>query len=216
MNIALEFAGEFETHFTISTTGPGSVENLIRYGQAYGLKCTHIVLQQGATPSQPMLTRHGHGVLSSQIGKARDCAAALNAEGFAVNRIKIEAAPFNEDIPRSNGDALAQPLDRYFEHHIKLLLDGEADMNAIAKIAMEHSAHLSRNAHKIRTDGLGERFVTQRCLRIGQIEARQRLDSLLKDLSPQYDIVDIEEEYVVYDNNLALDSGWLNAERKSQ
>jgi len=209
----LEFAGEFETHFTISAASPGDVEDLIRYGQMHDLKCTHIVLQRGATPSQPMFTRHGHGVLSSQIGKACDCAGALNTEGFAVNRIKIEAAPFNEDIPRSNEDARAQPPYRYFEHHIKLLLDGGADVDPIAKIAVEHSAHLSRNAYKVRTDGRSERFVTQRCLRIGQIEARRRLDSLLKHLSPQYDIVDIEEEYVVYDNNLALDDGWLNTER---
>ena len=55
----MDFAGHFETHFTLRLDGTAGVEELRNWGAAHGLKCLHIILDRGASASQPMLTRHG-------------------------------------------------------------------------------------------------------------------------------------------------------------
>ena len=64
-----------------------------------------------------------------------------------------------------------------------------------------------------RSDGYEERFVTQRCYRVGREYARKVLQALIKDLQvAAYRIVDVEAEYVVYDSDLTLDAGWLESD----
>nr|WP_217497700.1 hypothetical protein [Lysobacter enzymogenes] len=63
---------------------------------------------------------------------------------------------------------------------------------------------------RTREDGLDERFVTQRS-RGGLERAYAQLRALLDEL----DAMDLrrlgaETEYVVYDDNLAVDDGWIN------
>ena len=71
---------------------------------------------------------------------------------------------------------------------------------------------LSRNAAKVE-GARHERFVTQRCWAAGRTTARGHLDNLVTALrAGRYDLIDVEEEFVVYDSNLAVDAGWLDAE----
>ena len=207
----MEFTGEFETHLTVSLSEPDRIEMLRQWGAEHGLKCLHILLDRGETPSQPMLTRQRKSILSTELETARSIARSLGAEGFPVVRIKIEAAPWNLDIPQSDADAAGQPPDRHFEHHIKLLLPGDTDIASLVECAEKHTAHLSRNALRKREDGQHERFVTQRCYGVGQIEAKQRLNQLQDALAAfPYPILETEEEFVVYDSNLAVDAGWIH------
>lgn len=206
----MEFAGEFETHLTIEAAGPHRLEALRRWAAARGLKCVHVVLDGGDRPSQPMLTRRGDGGLSGQIAAARSLAAELLRDGFPVRRVKVEAAPENADVPRSDEEVAAQPPERHFEHHVKLLLPPEADRAAVSEAARPHGGRLSRNAFRARSDGLEERFVTQRCYRVASDEAGRRLAGLLAAVEPfGHPVVDVEREYVVYDTDAGLDAGWL-------
>ncbi|WP_240809855.1 hypothetical protein [Actinomadura sp. WMMA1423] len=124
-----------------------------------------------------------------------------------MSRTKIEAAPWNEGVPAS--DAEADGLC-YFEHHIKLLLDPGDDTAALAETVVPHGAHLSRNARRVRADGRSERFVTQRCHRVGARTAGQRLDTLTSVLRANgHDIASVEREFVVFDGNASLDDGWI-------
>ncbi len=208
-----EFAGEFETHITIDVNSSRPLGVLHEWSLRNGLKCVHIVLDRGQQTSQPMLTRHGRGVLSIELAEAERIARELTAEGFVVSRIKIEASPFNQDVPLSVAEGLAEGDIRYFEHHVKLLLAPGADRSGIVDVAERHSAHLSRNALRRRPDGQEERFVTQRCRRMGRSQARQELEALVAALrSLGHPVAEIEEEYVVYDSNLKLDSGWIAGE----
>ncbi|HEY0700568.1 MAG TPA: hypothetical protein VGD43_22525, partial [Micromonospora sp.] len=55
-----------------------------------------------------------------------------------------------------------------------------------------------------------ERFVTQRCHDAGQPQARLRLAALVDELTAAgYPPVEVEEEFVVFDSNPALDHGWI-------
>lgn len=206
----MDFTGEFETHITVRLDDASRLEALRPWCADRGLKCLHIVLDRGLTTSQPMLTRHGNGTLGGELYKAFALRAELEADGFPISRIKLEATPHNDGVPQTATDAACQPSDRYFEHHIKLLLPLAAEMAALAALAQRHNAHLSRNALRIRADAAREHFVTQRCQAVGLGEAKHQLQALLHELNPLgYPVLEVEEEFVVYDSNLALDDGWI-------
>lgn len=203
----MAFSGEFETHLSVAGN-VGQLPDLQRWAERHGWRCLHIVLARGGSTSQPMITRRARGNLADQLLVASEHAEKLAMAGFPVMRIKVEAAPSNADVPQADGEARC--ADRYFEQHIKLLLASGADEAALAAVAMRHGAHLSRNALCVREDGHSERFVTQRCARVGRRGAQRRLDALLADLQPLgHAVLDVEQEYVVYDSNEALDAGWI-------
>jgi hypothetical protein len=209
--VSVEFAGDFETHLTVRPDGPRGADTLHRWAGRHGMKFTHIVLARGESPSQPMVTRQGSGVLSGELRAATALRTRLADDGFVVTRVKVEAAPWNQGVPPSDAAALGQPADRHFEHHAKLVLRTGADLTALAALAQRHGAHVSRNALRLWPDRRQERFVTQRCYRAGRASAQAALDALLGELTAGgYEIADVEQEYVVYDSNLALDAGWLD------
>ncbi|MFE7836018.1 hypothetical protein ACFU53_08155 [Streptomyces sp. NPDC057474] len=210
-----DFAGEFETHLTVGSGSVAGDEGRIRrWAERHRVKYTRIVLDRGATPDQPMLTVRGEGVLPARRAAASAWVERLGAEGFEVARVKIEAAPWNEDVPRTAAEARALPPGCYFEHHVKLALADGAEVVAVRALAELHSAHVSRNARRELSGRSGsghERFVTQRCRGVGRPEARRRLDALLDALAAAgFKAVEVEEEFVVHDDRPALDSGWID------
>src|SRR5262249_42800597 len=159
------------------------------------LKCLHIVLDRGCSASQPMVSRRGRGTLLTELAVADQLANRLKAEEFEVSRIKLEACLENEDIPQTDADAARSHTSRYFEHHIKLLINNNSDIGLLRDVAQRHWAHLSQNTLRLSSDGRQERFVTQRCLLVGLATAQQRLKSLVAELTRlTQDILDIEQE----------------------
>jgi hypothetical protein len=208
----VEFDGEFETHVTVRAEGPDGIEALRSFAERHGLTFHHIVLDRGRTPSQPMVSLRSRGSLSGELAAAAVLSRRLTAAGFAVTRVKIEAAPDNRDVPDSDADAAGRHPGRYFEHHVKLALAEGADVRPLAALAIGHAAHLSRNARRVRDDGVSERFVTQRCYAAGRAAARERLNALVAALAAGgYTILSVEEEFVVYDSDPGVDAGWLDA-----
>jgi hypothetical protein len=207
----MNFTGDFETHITVETRNDQDIEALRLWSIERNLKFLHIVLDRGRFVSQPMVTRTGTGRLSDELAAAEETGRELGLGGFGVIRVKIEAAPWNEDVPQTADDVVGNAGNRYFEHHIKLALPASTNLSTLAALAELHSAHLSRNVRRNRNDGLDERFVTQRCRDVGRVEARERLDSLLDEIrSAGHQILEVEEEYVVYDSSLATDAGWIS------
>ncbi|AUS78738.1 hypothetical protein C1701_10580 [Actinoalloteichus sp. AHMU CJ021] len=203
-----DFRGDFETHLTLrADSDPG---RLAAWARAHDLKFTHILLSQGRTASQPMLTYPGCGSLTEQRASARTWTDRLARDGYEVVRVKIEAAPWNADVPLTEEDAATLPTHCHFEHHVKLLLPDEETVRLVTKVAAEHRARVSRNARRPATGGGHERFVTQRCYKVGRQTARARLDMLLDGLGATgCPVLDVEEEFVVVDDNPAVDDGWF-------
>ncbi|MEW2521797.1 hypothetical protein [Actinacidiphila alni] len=213
--------GEFEAHITVRCDGgTASATRLARWSAARGWKFTHIVLARGRTPSQPMVTLRGAGSYEEQLRACRWASDALRAAGFVPVRVKIEVAPWEPVVPRSDTEAVygsrlgAAPGGRYFEHHLKVLLD-PADVGVTAALtaaAVAHGAHLSWNARRLLAAGRQERFVTQRCHGVGLPAAERQLAALTRALEPlPVDILDVEREFVVYDSDVAVDAGWITA-----
>jgi len=204
----------FETHLTVRLPGrPGEGdEGLAQWAERRGLKYATILLDRGATPQQPMLTSHGSGILPTQLVLARRRAGELHGDGFDVVRVKVEAAPWNEDVPQSAAEASALMPGCYFEHHVKLVLADDAEVDAVRRIGARHAGHVSRNARRGLHGGQHERFLTQRCRLVGRPEAHRRLEDLLDALvRAGHHIIEVEEEFVVHDDNPALDHGWAGA-----
>lgn len=200
----VRFAGDFETHVTVR----GDAGAVAEWAAARGMKFVHIVLDRGRVPSQPMLTLGCRGEFETARAEAARVAGALRADGFAVARVKIEAAPWNAGVPGTDDEALGPAY--YFEHHVKLNLGPGADLDALAGTVRPYSAHLSRNARRVRTDGREERFVTQRCRGVGARTAGVRLNALTGALREAgHEIAEVEREFVVFDGDESLDDGWI-------
>jgi len=207
------FAGTFETHLTVRLPGlPGEGnEGLARWAGRHGMKYAEILLDRGAAPRQPMLTYHGTGTLPSQLALAQQRTGDLRGDGLDVVRVKVEAAPWNEDVPQSAAEASALTPGCYFEHHVKLALASDAEVDAVRLVGSQHAGHVSRNARRGAHDGRHERFLTQRCRLVGRPEARLRLEALLGALAGAgHDVMEVEEEFVVHDDNPGLDHGWAD------
>ncbi len=198
-------SGEFEIHITVQ----GNRDTLVDWAERHTLKVTEIVLDCGAHPTQLMVTSEGSGIYTDIAVAAEQLRAQLCATGFPPSRVKIEAAPWNRGIPQES-----VPPGTYFEHHVKLLLPANADLAGLKERVIAHGAHLSRNARRVRPDGMLERFVTQRCYGVGQPRAHAAYLTLLAALADQT-ILESEEEFVVYDSAPALDSGWLPEKPKN-
>jgi len=203
----------FETHLTVRVPQPGDEDaGLARWAQRRGMKYARILLDRGVTPQQPMFTYHGSGVLPAQLALAQQSVRELRADGFDVMRVKVEAAPWNEDVPRSAAEASALMPECYFEHHVKLALAGDAEVDAVRRIGTRHAGHVSRNARRGLHGGTHERFLTQRCRLAGRPEAHRRLEALVDELARAgHHVIEVEEEFVVHDDNPGLDHGWADA-----
>ncbi|MFE5599620.1 hypothetical protein ACFQ8O_10570 [Streptomyces coelicoflavus] len=201
-------ASRYETHVTVRCPEPGEAERLGRWAAAAGLKLTHIVLARGRMRHQPMLTLRGSRTYAQESARAERTVERLRADGFRPVRVKIESSPWAAEVPRepcSDG--------RYFEHHVKLLLEAGTDTAALAERVVPHGAHLSWNARRVREDATHERFVTQRCHGVDAEGAGRALDGLLLDALAPLRVLEVEREFVLYDSDVSVDEGWLDEGR---
>ncbi|MFD2767110.1 nucleotidyl transferase AbiEii/AbiGii toxin family protein [Micromonospora eburnea] len=209
----LEVSGDFEIHITAYAS---QAAQLSAFATEHGVKFVHIVLDRGAYASQPMLTLTGRGTLAEQHAAVSRWQHELREAGIYPCRSKIEAAPWCVGVPQSDEQAAAGPADRYFEHHVKLLLSSTAvaDLVALTDLVAPYGARLSRNARREFADGAQERFVNQRCHGVGLVTARQRLDELVEALrAAGHEPTTVEQEYVAFDSDLHHDHGWLDSPR---
>lgn len=197
-------ASLYESHVTVLCADATEWVRLRRWAASAGLKLTHIVLARGRMRDQPMLTLSGSSSYVEQSERVRDVVAGLRADGFEPVRVKTESTPWAAEVPAR----LGRDDERYFEHHVKLLLDANTDLSALAARVVPHGAHLSWNALRVRAGARHERFVTQRCRGTGADGAGRALKRLLRDLDG-FMVLGVEREFVLHDSDLSVDDGWL-------
>ena len=212
MEITPEFKGLFETHVTVSLEEGQKIEDFSEVCNALGVKPIFIQLPSGKVPSQPMTAVDSEGTLSSVRADAFSLAMKLKESGYTVIRVKVETSPFNEDLPQSAEDSKKLPGTMYFEYHVKLLLGKNHYDDVIATdICVEFGAHLSKNAFKIREDGLTEKFLTLRMYDKGLIEARVVVADLMKNIESRgLEALKNVLEYCVFDTDSSIDEDWLD------
>jgi hypothetical protein len=212
-----DYKGDFEVHVTARLTSDPMLGLFRQWCQDRKFGCVWIVLGRGTHVHQPMATwRRRNTVLSAVLAEAHLLAAQLNEVGIPVARVKVEAAPENDEIPVEDVQAAAHKSRNYFEHHVKLLRAATASRDALLRTCEQYSAHLSRNAWREVAAGQEERFVTMRSYRLGRNASAKQLQELLAALTNLGEqVIEIDSEYCVYDSNLELDAGWLSSSASS-
>lgn len=206
----MEYWGEFETHLTIAPLD--SQAEFRAWCERQNLKYVEIELARGSSVHQPMATWvHAQRTSLADVAQAgRSLAKSASEAGFKVTRLKIEAAPSNQDIPITSEDVVHHSPQNYFEHHIKVRRDSQARLEQLTEVSQHAGAHLSRNARRKCEGRFEERFVTLRHYGMGRNESNLALRRLIQSIQEINEfIVEIESEYCVYDSNVALDDGWL-------
>jgi hypothetical protein len=205
-------SGTFEAHVTVQADDLPARERFRALCDQIGVKCVLIELPAGVTKSQPMTSTYHRGTLGDVAAEVAALARALRQGGFEVVRLKLEAVITNEGIPQDDEQARAFPPGNYFEFHVKALLPPGADLDALRQLCRRHGAHLSSNALKLEADGRAERFVTLRVYGVGRQRAEAVFERLMEDLqSAGYALSNRLREYTVYDSNIAVDAGWIDA-----
>ncbi|MBN8227747.1 hypothetical protein JYK02_09520 [Corallococcus macrosporus] len=188
-----------ETHLTLAMCASAEPE-LQAWAARHGVKALCIELARGVTPRQVMLTLRG----STSVEEARQRAEALAFEARSTCdarpcRIKVET-PWT-------WSPLAEEAPCYLEHHVRV---ATRDLEALARLAASHAAHLSRSAYKVSPDGLQERFLTQRFGPSDDAAMDVAFGSLLAGLAGAgLPVTKVERERVLFDDNLTLDEGWM-------
>jgi len=206
------YKGVFEAHITIMPLEYNAKKKFIAFCEMQGLKPVQIELSRGDFVQQLMTSSQHKGEFEAVLASVKKIAQNLRKEGFEVKRVKLEASPFNENLPANNTEVARHPAENYFEHHLKLSLPADLAGKEVTllQICTLHKAHLSRNAFKENKNGLVERFVTVRHYGLGRQEALACLDVLKEAITINgFQILKTITEYCVYDDDVQLDANWL-------
>ncbi|KAF3891265.1 hypothetical protein DA73_0400032860 [Tolypothrix bouteillei VB521301] len=205
-----DYTGTFEAHITICAESRATLQLFQHICQQLNVKCVLIELPNGVTRSQPMTASYHRGTLTQVWTEVHNLAQRICLAGFQVTRVKIEAMPYNQDIPVTDNEVSQHPVTNYFEFHIKALLSQETDLEGLRQHCAKFGAHLSVNAFKLNASGQHHRFITLRVYGLGRRSAQARFQALLTSLRARHILlVQPQQEYTVYDSNLELDAGWL-------
>lgn len=189
----------YEVHVTVLPTSDANRFRLIC--REMKVKTIVIELAEGL-PSQPMTCSRIQGTVQAAHAEAQRVSKALAEAGLTITRIKIEAAPWNNDLPITG--------EGYYEHHARLNLSNLQDQEATLRdLCGTLGVHLSRNPFKTNLNGSQQRFVTLRHPPTWPEVAAQRAADLWQGLADRgFPPEKTVTEFCVYDNNRNLDLAW--------
>lgn len=200
------FQGAYEYHLSASLV-PEQAELFKNTCRRLGGRFIIIELGQGNTPIQPMLCKTISGTPINVLDNISYCEAELS-KLFDITRVKVEASINNQGIPSK--DNVSFPTDCYFEHHVKMELAKDYDLELLQVKLAAHDAHLSRNAYE-KAVKAEIRFATQRVKHVGLNQARDKFQTLLHFLKREnIFVIKSIQEFNIYDSNVDLDDGWIN------
>lgn len=209
MEFTLSKDRKFETHITVFTDRDELVSNARAYAIKTGLKWTHISLKNGEHQSQPMITFWKSGSLSDQLAAAKDIQASLESVGVKVVRVKVECVVSDLDELFLGNESI-EDHSGYFESHLKIKLSNKENSEVLSQFVAPYHARLSSNARRNLKGGTSEWFVTQRAYKTSRHDALGLITKLVAGLqSENYQIIESEHEYVLFDSNHDLDKGWI-------
>ena len=183
---------DYEIHLTTDPIEAAQWPAFRAAAEAAGMAALVVALARGTHPLQPMLTLHRH-CGPDEIRPAAEAAARHPALApYPIRRCKIE-----QDAAVDTGPFL------YYEWHGRLAVVPQ-DEDRLTTLCQAQGGHLSRNVLR----GGMMRYVTLR-----EIESRAALERRVAALSASLAGTLDKQcwERVVFDSNLDLDAGWLEA-----
>ena len=160
---------------------------------------------------QYMCTVKIEGDLGMARNRAQEVADAFIAEGYDIERVKIESHPAGSETPSRNN--LKKLSDgQYFEAHIDVDTH-EGGLEALKVVAKMNGLWISFNNLKY-PDAEGYRtYIATLRRHDGTIEGFRTLvnDAARHMRMRGLEVIRIIEEFCVYDSNEALDAEWITA-----
>ena len=132
---------------------------------------------------------------------------------FEVVRLKLEAVAADPGVPQTDAEAEAMPGDTYFEYHIKVRGEPSAENDAILKaLGRELSEALGIkipfSCNNLR--GKNQRFLNARTYGLGYARSTEVVQRIVDAVEARgFEVSKVIREFVVFDTNKGLDSGWL-------
>lgn len=138
------------------------------------------------------------------------------AEHFDVVRLKLESLATNEGVPQTDEEAKNIPGDTYFEYHIKIkdAPASEESDNTLKNLSYQLMEDLQiRVPFSCNNLKDFQRFLNARTYDMGFQNSFEKVKKIKASIeSKGYEIERIISEFIVYDTNKKLDTGWLEYE----
>jgi len=200
----------FEAHLTVN---PEDEQRLQEYCKSKGHKFMCALNDAGTFPRQAMISIKNRGISEwHMVESAKQLARAVAAEAkIPVVRTKVE-----ELVERAVRDGEDERPVLYWETHLKVPVLNAEEMERLQMLSPH--MHLSRNVTKY---PLHNAFPTQMLLTLrerGTVKSQfmRTVDELCDlvlgmELQPA---VTVHRERVLYDDNVALDNGWIEQDEE--
>ncbi|MCX5748288.1 MAG: hypothetical protein NT062_38030, partial [Proteobacteria bacterium] len=127
--VGAAWRGTFEAHLTVATPRARHA-SFAQLCAQLGVKCILIELAAGVHRAQPMTSTHHRGALADVAAEVLALAARLDAAGFPVVRVKLEALLGAEPGPIVDP---ARDPHGYFEFHAKVRVVEPTAMLAVCE-----------------------------------------------------------------------------------
>ena len=121
-----------------------NLEAFKRFCYMAGIKALVIDLAVNVA-MQPMTCSRVTGSFAQATLEAAKLRTALEGAGFAVTRVKLEAAPWNAGVPITDEQAKLSPSGNYFEHHTKLKLEKHANLRLLEQFCARKKPRATRH-----------------------------------------------------------------------
>ena len=204
--------GVFEVHITVECITDEDLSLFLERCEVNNVKPIIIELSKGDYARQVMTSSFIVGHYKDDIlQKAKNLANVMFGDTSLktkIKRLKIESLARNPGVPLDTNPE----TDKYFEFHYKIALqdkeNDKSEYNLVKDLVKGYDGRLSRNAFK-KVEGAKHYFITKRVHSAGQVKAFEEYNELKNVLADNgYPVLKSEAEFVVYDSNYNLDSGW--------
>jgi hypothetical protein len=207
----------FECHIFVAPLNP-SEELQVKFAQIckeFGMRALNIGLNFENTGIATVLQSTKYYKVSNPmiaVEKMIEDAKKLD-EHFEVVRLKLESLATNDGVPQTDDEAKSIPGDTYFEYHIKIKdapATEESDnflKNLSYQLTQDLQIRVPFSCNNLKDF---QRFLNARTYELGfqnSFDKVKRIKAAVE--SKGYEIERIISEFIVYDTNKKLDTGWL-------
>ena len=200
--------GIFEIHITIQCDGDSDMSLFLERCRLHNINPIIIELSNGDYVKQVMTSSFIVGQYKDEIMEKTKATVRKLFENTVlydkIVRVKVESLARNPGVPLDSNDE----VDKYFEFHYKIVIKDAEDYDKVRNMIKPFGGRLSRNAFK-NLETNKHYFITKRVHNGGQIRALAEYKELNDVLcAGGYAPIKSEAEFVVFDSNYNLDSGW--------
>jgi NTP pyrophosphatase (non-canonical NTP hydrolase) len=196
----------FELHLTVSDVE--DKEDFRNVCKIAGVKPIFLELETATTNIPDVMTSSKHiGNNQTVMEEMERIAWLLKGYAYTITRKKVETVPWHSMAPQTSGAIM--PKDCYFETHIGLAIT-TAELGKLHELTGANGVHLSRNPFKKLDNDTHVRMCTLRSYTQSREEFNKHRDSFVDLLKANdFNILDIINEFAIYDTNTHHDSAWL-------